>query len=188
MGTPYCLVSDSVSVFVAELTKPGIHEAVHVSVIVEETDVAVGVAVPTPVIEQVLDPRAVKAPAGTVSVSESCVPEIVPDRVELAETVEPAGVMTNGPVTVVPLCVAVHVTGLGAPIPAVSVPDQAPARLSPVDGDVVELLLLLEHAAPIAQMAVTKPMRRRPDRTMCLSLCGPSRKLGVNEFRRACRG
>jgi hypothetical protein len=52
--------------------------AENVSERVPEIDVALAVAVLVPVKEHVLDPYAVKAPAGTVTVNVNCVPESVP--------------------------------------------------------------------------------------------------------------
>jgi hypothetical protein len=51
-------------------------------VIVATSELVVVVGeVPEPVIEQVAEPSAVKAPAGNVTVKETCVPETVPASV-----------------------------------------------------------------------------------------------------------
>ena len=64
--------------------------------------------VPEPVPEQVAAP--VNAPAGAVQVKETCVPETVPVSVAVIAMLGPNR-CANGPVAMLPLCVAVQVTG-----------------------------------------------------------------------------
>lgn len=90
----------------------GIHGAVYASVMSADIEVALAAAEPVPVMAHVLEPTAVWVPAGAVSVKATAVPEIVPDNVRLNWSGGTVGVViTNGPVMLVPFCVAFHVAG-----------------------------------------------------------------------------
>jgi hypothetical protein len=108
--------------------------------------------------------------AGTVNVTEAnCAPETVPASVAL--TPVPASTVI-GPVTLVPLWLAVHdltATGL---VGGLRVPVHVPARLSAGVGVVGELddppeLELLPQPAAIRATIATHIARAMPDRAMC---------------------
>jgi hypothetical protein len=102
--------------------------------------------VPEPVIEQVAEPNAVNAPAGKVRVKETCVPETVPASVPVIIVWAVPTSPTYAPVALLPLCVAVQVTGIGGVLPWV--PLHVPAKLRTEEGAV---LLLHPDAKSAAQ-------------------------------------
>jgi hypothetical protein len=157
------LVRDSCSVCVATSLIVPTHGAANVSDRAAEIEVALTVAMLVPVREHELDPNAVNDPGGAVMVSVNCVPAIVPDSVPLMTSpFPPVGVMTNVPVTVVPLCVSVAVIGLER-LGRVSVPDQLPARLI---GDEEGLVLDEPHAPPSAITQIAAKLRMTEHTTL----------------------
>lgn len=102
-------------------------------VIVATRELVVAVdAVPEPLSAQSGAPVAVKVPAGKFSVKETGDPETLADSVPVPVT-RPLGPNEKGcvygPLAMLPVCVAVQVTGVAKPL-MFSVPDQVPARLS----------------------------------------------------------
>ncbi len=133
-------------------------DAVHVSAIAADREEVEAVEVPVPVIEHVADPKAVSAPGGTVVVRATEDPEIVPCSVPVTATELPplTTVTTRGPVTLVPLCVAAHVTLFESLPPVLAmVPDHVPARLIVAAGGGVVVVGAVELFEPPHAVRVT---------------------------------
>jgi len=129
-------VSDNCTVSVDDLPTTPRHAELNVRVIVAAIEISLGVAVAVPVTLQPAGPPTdTKLPAGSVNVSETCVPAITPVIVPVTTFGSlPIIVRTAVPLTFAPLCVAVHdsLSGSGSTELSTMVPVQAPERFIPV--------------------------------------------------------